>query len=738
MAGSNDTSVVDLSNCDREPIHIPGAIQPHGVLLAVSLPALTIAQTSDNVTTQLGLGIRSVLGHSLADVIGSPSAREVADALATDAWKERNPLRVTVRGRPFDGIVHISDGVGVLELEPSDGHTNVAPALRPVLTAIQRARTLEALLGTAVHEIKRLTHFDRVIVYRFGEEGHGSVDAEARNAALEPYLGLHYPASDIPQQARALYLKSWLRIIPDGRYAPSQLVPALRPDTGTPLDLSLSVLRSVSAVHLEYMANMGVRGAMSASLIVRDRLWGLVSCASHGGPHFVPYEIRSVVEIIARFVSLEIDTLAERGWAALRAEARRRRDTLTARVRESRHEEDLFVPLLAACQEVLHLVGATGAAAVVGGDVRVCGLAPPPPVVRAIASFLDASAGENVFATAALPKLLPAAAEAKDAASGVLSFALPGHPSRRLIWFRPELIRTVIWGGDPHKAAEVEAGARLRPRHSFALWKEEVGLTSRPWTELEVDAAADLRTTLIEIDLARQVARAEGAVRARDDLLAIVSHDLKNPLGVVSLQSSWLRSAATKRSGNGMTARELASAEQIYRAAARMNALIRDLLDAATIDAGGLHVHPALAPILDVVEENVAMVRPLADAKHVAICEEVCDGGTMRVDRERVFQVLSNLLGNAIKFTPNGGAVTLRVERRDGDLVFMIADTGPGICSDDLAHVFDRHWRKSTTGREGAGLGLYIAKGVVEAHGGKIWVESTPGVGSRFFFSLPA
>jgi two-component system, chemotaxis family, sensor kinase Cph1 len=267
--------MVDLTDCDREPIHTPGKIQPHGVLFVLSEPALTITQVSENVGDLLPVTVEDILGQPISKVIDPSSADEVRQVLLEERWYDANPLRCDAQGKRFDGIVHRHEGMAILELEPSLDPPQPSPPhhpFRPALLRMQRVSTLADLADVVVENMRRVTGFERVMFYRFHEDGHGSVDAEAKAPALETYLGLHYPASDIPAQARQLYLKNWLRLIVDGRATPARIVPSL----GAPLDLSFSVLRSVSPIHLEYMANMGVRASMSISIIVRGHLWGLI------------------------------------------------------------------------------------------------------------------------------------------------------------------------------------------------------------------------------------------------------------------------------------------------------------------------------------------------------------------------------------------------------------------------------------------------------------------------------
>jgi chemotaxis family two-component system sensor kinase Cph1 len=662
---------VDLTNCEREPIHIPGAIQPHGVLLALQEPALTVAQVSENIGDHLGLDIEDVLAGPLSAVLDETSIEQVRTALSQGRWEELNPLRLVAAGKLFD------------------------------------------------------------------EEEHGCVDAEAKEPALEPYLGLHYPASDIPRQARQLYLKSWLRIIPDARYVPARLVPALWPDTQAPLDLSFSVLRAVSPIHLEYLANMGIVASMSVSLIVRDRLWGLIACVNHSGPLAIPYELRSACEVLGRLTSLQIAALEEREAASRRASHRATQEALAEAMRAGDNTEDVLEALLARPAELLELVGAEGAAVVTAEELSTCGRTPSPALLGALASWLQERGDLAVFATASLPALFPAALEAKDVASGLLTFALPGAPPRRLLWFRPEIVQTVSWGGDPRKPVETDPGMRLHPRHSFDLWKEEVRLRSSRWTVGDIEDAEDLRHSAVEIDLERQVRRGQQAVRARDDVVAVVSHDLKNPVSVIQIQAALL----LRMTGHGDEERShrlRASAQRIQRSVDRMSSLIHDLLDLAKIEAGRVEVRCQPEDAGDMIEEALSMLRQLAETKRITITEELLPGTpAVSADRERIFQVLSNLVGNAIKLTPESGTVAVRVEPGANEVLITVANTGPGIPADQLPHVFDRYWQARRRSREGSGLGLHIAKGIVEAHGGRLWVESPPGAGARFMFTLP-
>jgi light-regulated signal transduction histidine kinase (bacteriophytochrome) len=367
------------------------------------------------------------------------------------------------------------------------------------------------------------------------------------------------------------------------------------------------------------------------------------------------------------------------------------------------------------------------------GKAVTAGRTPPPAFIQEIVKWLEDRT--SVFSSASLATQFPAAAAVKDLASGLLTFALPGQPLRRLLWFRPEIIRTVTWGGDPAKPVERDDSMRLQPRASFAAWKEEVRLQSHPWTDGDLAAAEDLRRYALEIDLERQVLRASRAVSARDEILAIVSHDLRNPLGVVQMDAADLKTLEIP-GDKELSSQLRASADRILRSVGLMSRLITDLLDMAKIDAGRLDLQKQPEPSRALVEGALSILEPLANAKQITIEKDLTEAPPVNADRERVFYVLSNIIGNAIKFTPERGRITLRTESRPGELLIIVDDSGPGIPSEERAHVFDRY-RRGHASREGTGLGLYIAKGIVLAHGGSIWAEAAAGGGSRFCLTLP-
>ena len=462
----------DLLGCADEPIRIPGAVQPHGALLAADDTG-TVVLHSANADDVLG---RTVSGAAMADLL---------DLAAVEPGL---PTRTVLGGRVFEVAVHRADGLLVSEWEPLDDAHAAGEVwhrrLPLVLQRLQDAPDLPSLCAALAREVRGLTGFDRVMVYRFDPEWNGEVVAEERRDDLEPFLGLRYPASDIPAQARALYLRNWLRLIPDARYTPVPLVPERNPLDGRPLDLGAAALRSVSPVHLEYLANMGVVASMSVSLVDRGRLWGLIACHHYAGAHRPTPADRVAAEFLGRTASLLLHTVVEEGDAARVLEVAERSARLVeALARTPRRPAAALVDA-----GVEHLVPAGGAAVRLDGRLVLLGSTPPAAQVAALLDGMP----DATTATDAVLTVVPDGGELVPTASGVLAVPVPG--SGWLAWFRPETLREVRWGGDPttQKLVDDRFGPRLSPRRSFAAWTQQVRATAAPWRQHEVAAAEQL------------------------------------------------------------------------------------------------------------------------------------------------------------------------------------------------------------------------------------------------------
>jgi light-regulated signal transduction histidine kinase (bacteriophytochrome) len=489
----------DLSNCEREQIQLAGSIQPHGALLVVREPDQIVVQESANAAAFLGLK-ESLVGQPLTAAKGDLAAR-----IRPHLGAALHVLPIAVRcqaGDPpaaFDVLLHRPPAEGlVVELERAGPPVDVAQPVMAALQTILAAPSLRVLCDETARIFKDLTGYDRVMVYRFDDQGHGEVLSEQRETHLEPYLGNWYPASDIPRIARLLYERNRVRVLVDVAYAPVPLVPRLSPITGRDLDMSLCFLRSMSPIHIQYLKNMGVAATLVVSLVVGGRLWGLVAC-HHYAPRLVHCETRAICELLAESVATRIAALE----SFLQAQAELSVRRLEQRMIEAiSREGDWRTALFDNSQSLLHPVGATGAALLFEDQVLTAGDVPGTTELRAIGRWLDAQPPAGVFATASLGLDAPAFANLKPTASGLLATPVSSAPGEYLLWFRPERIRTVTWGGNPFKAVVIgDDPSDLSPRRSFAQWHQLVEGTSGSWSPADLAAARLIGGTLTDVVL---------------------------------------------------------------------------------------------------------------------------------------------------------------------------------------------------------------------------------------------
>jgi light-regulated signal transduction histidine kinase (bacteriophytochrome) len=729
---------LDLSACELEPIHIPGSIQPHGVLLVVSEPALRVVQASANAASMFGLPEGSVLGAELSALFAAPGLSALERAIETP---DAAVISLMVGERRFWGLPHRSDAALVLELEP-DVETDAEVAVRSQaahrmaregLRKLGGAPSLGAFWTEVVGIVRAMTGFDRVMVYRLDEHDEsGEVIAEAKAEDLEPFLGLHYPASDIPAQARRLFLVNRLRFIHDVEAADSPLVPVDNPITKAPLDLTYSALRAASPVHREYLANMPVRTSMAMALPSGERLWGLVAC-HHRTPRLVPFWLRSICEFFASIAS----SMAEARLAHARLATRARtRDLLATLSRATGTLNALVEELVGPRHAALELVGAKGFAAAFVDRTVTTGTTPSVEQLKGLVAWLEGGLGAQVASSSSLSVEYSEAHAFSDIASGLIAVRVPGTDPVFLLWFRPEIVREVAWAGDPSRPAEEVAG-RISPRRSFERWKETVRLHAKPWEPWEIAAVTELRdfTLAIVAQRAEEVFRLNEQLKrmidGRDEFLSIASHELKTPMTTLRLHLELLRRLARKRP---IPPADLASrVEATERQVERLEELVHRLLDVSRIRAGGLEIDRREFDLGELVSEVVRRQRDCGVPMHV---DSV---GDLRGfwDRARIDQVVMNLVSNAIKYG-KGKRIDIRVEGSESKVICAIRDHGVGVAAADHEAIFERFARSANIGRyAGFGLGLWISRAIVEQHGGHIEIESALGQGSTFTIELP-
>ncbi|CCD96589.1 Bacteriophytochrome [Bradyrhizobium sp. ORS 375] len=537
---------IELTLCDSEPIHRPGAIQPHGVLLALEPTELRIMHAGGDTLGLLRRPVQTLLGENVARLFSADHMAQL-QALAAAASLPRAVHAFSVAAGSLAAtsadVTAFRDGAQlVLEIEPrrEQPPDNPLAAVRSMLRSVQQSEATPSFCQAVVDEVRRLIGFDRVMLYRFLNDGSGAVIAEAADAGVESFLGLHYPHSDIPKQARELYRTNWIRAIPDARYEAALILSLPDAPSSAPLDLSQSALRSVSPIHRQYLANMGVVASMSMSIIIRGQLWGLIAC-HHREPRYLPHGLREACELFAEMVSSQLEArLAAESFAIQKRSAAVHEELLNRLSQES----ELAAGLIRYRPNLLDLVPASGVALWIDGEFTNIEATPDRDEIEAIVGWLNATVKDGVFQTDRLPLIYPPAERFAAVASGLLALSVSKNPRDYVLWFRPELVRTVNWAGKPTKGGQGASDRQmLTPRTSFAMWQELVRLHASPWLEGEVEAAHRLRVALLEVVLRRidQLAREREVARQGQERLT-------RELNARLLQSERLAEALKKES----------------------------------------------------------------------------------------------------------------------------------------------------------------------------------------------
>ena len=513
MSVSPPFGQADLSNCERELIHLAGSIQPHGFLLVLDKADGAVLQASANASAMLGLDTTS------AELIGMPVNRLPGNLAALIRAYDADgigavpiPIRCHTElggsNQHWEGALHqIEPGWLIVELEPvveSGGavvHHEQAQLLQLVGSSVQRlsnAASLGVLADAAVQSFRDLIGYDRVMVYKFDADGHGKIISEARDPRLESLLGNHYPATDIPQRARELYLRSRVRVLVDVHYLPSQLQPEVLPNVGTvggPLDMSLSYLRSMSPLHLQYLKNMGVTATLVVSLVREGKLWGLIA-AHHYSARNVRFAVRAACDLLAEVVSTRIAAIENYAHAQVAVMVRRVEQRL---IEATSIEGDWRLALFRNPRTLLQPLEATGAALFTEGEVLTSGEVPSTAELRELQRWIDTQSFDSLFSCSSVGKANPALASLTPTASGVMAVKLSTQGSDYLMWFRKEQMLSVTWAGDPSKPMVNNDPLELSPRRSFAAWSEIVRGTALPWTSAEIALGRAIGLALVDI-----------------------------------------------------------------------------------------------------------------------------------------------------------------------------------------------------------------------------------------------
>lgn len=758
-----------LATCDSEPVQTPGCVQAHGALLVLRAESLTVAQASENTDAVLGHAASALLERPVSDVVGPDRQARLAAFLKSEPT-ERNPLYLfTIPGAgglALDVSVHTNGSAVLLEFEPAeDGGSGTSPAapdyyalIKKTVTRLQAASGLQQFCDMTTQEVRALTGMDRVMVYKFHDDGHGEVVAESRRDDLPSWLGLHYPADDIPRPVREVFKRLWLRPTPDVDVALAEMVPLVHPDSAQPVDMTHCALRGVSVMYTEYLKNIHVTAGVTMPIRRGDQLWGMIACHHYSGPRFLSYRLRAACEFVAQVVSLQHQAAEDKEHLRWQLQMEGVHRQLLAAVS---HDGDLS-QLVTGSPSLLDAVDAglaRGAAICQGGRWMCVGETPSEEQLDELAQWLLEkpefhSPTRPLFATDNLAAHYPGGEALLDVAAGLLALPLSRSQRSAVMWFRPQILRTLNWGGNPHDKPLVTGphGPRLSPRASFELFVESVRGHAQPWQSAELSSALRLRVLLMEHVVARseKLAALNAELLRSNDVLDsfsyVVSHDLKEPLRAINKQVKHLHDDAEQDAVHRRS-----KLESVMRLTERMDGLLDSLLHfsrvgRATLSLVDCDLNQVVAEALEMVGSRASdsgaefvLPRPLPHA----LCDWV-----------RCREIYVNLLSNSLKYNesarkrveigwiaPGEGSPDTAV-RPDahGQVVYYVRDNGIGIDPKHFEQVFRMfkrlHGRDAYSG--GSGAGLAIVKKLVELHNGCVWIDSARGQGATFYFTLPA
>lgn len=788
-----------IENCAKEPIHRLGFIQPHGFLIVFS-EKMKILGLSQNLTQQTGYNFDEMINKSISKLLGDSQTKFLKNKLEqaelqdkTTYYKTINPLRlfleINKEKLPFDGIIHKNNLGFILELEPVDTESrevvkdNFYQINKKSIIRFQHANTLTELYKVIVEEIRSITGFDRVMLYKFNKEYDGQIVAEIKREEMKPFYDLWFPSTDIPKQARELYLKNWLRLIVDTNYEPSPIL-VENSIKNEPLDLTYSTLRSVSPVHIQYLKNMGVGASMSISIVIDNQLWGLISC-HHNSAKKVDYSTRMTSEFFGQLVSLQIDRLQKNLIQYDRLEKR----ILSEGIIESLNEErNIYAGMIKKGNSFLQLLNADGFAIINFIEntrkIKKIGLTPTDEQIWQITNWLDKEYENKLFYSSCIKNDIPTIQLDTSVCSGLLSMTISKVDNSRLLWFRKELQQHIGWGGKPEKLV-VKQGDEfvLQPRNSFAKWNQKVEGHSKEWRTAEIDIAQNIQAKIFYLvtqnmneyreelrrkELEQQVQiRTEELTTTNEKLINeisqrekiafqlnegmrqleltnkelehfayVASHDLQEPLRAISSFSQLLE----KRYKRKLDKKADMYIGFIIEGSNRMKSLIMDLLLYSRLHRNETpHEEVNLSEIYQNAIKNLTLRIEETKAK-IELQNELPTSKLMG-NETKLTQLFQNLIGNSIKYrskeTPK---IKVAYKETEQYFEFTISDNGIGIdprFADRIFILFQRLHTKEEY--EGTGIGLALCQKIVEQHRGKIWLDTQKskfGIGTTIHFTL--
>jgi two-component system, chemotaxis family, sensor kinase Cph1 len=749
---------VSITNCVDEPIHIPGSIQPYGFLLGVEKEGFKIVYCSENCEDFLELTVPNILGKRLSNFFSAPELVDFNIYFSKHETALARPFVFTIKGKSYNTTAHQSKAYIVLEFEPFSNELLELPDLyihaKRFAYNTERVDNMKSLCQDVAEQTRAIIGFDRVMIYRFDAEYNGEVFAESKNANIEPLLGLHYPHTDIPAQARELYILNHVRMLVDAHYTPVPLFglneKAKEMET---LDLSLAALRSFSPIHIQYLKNMGVAATFSISLIHKGQLWGLIAC-HHYTPRHIPYYTRLAAHLQAIFLSSQIEVRQ----MADEFEQVKNTDKKIAEIHKILAGNNVDITENKNLILLKNLMNADAIIMSYSGKLYSEGQLPKQEIIKPFLQWLKTKQINGIYNTAMLINEYPEAAAFGSLITGVHYISLGKNNNNSIVWILQEVEKTVNWAGNPDKAiVKNEQTSQLTPRSSFDLWKQSVKHQSRPWRKAEKDAATVICSTIqheLHIKTLKEEERRYQNLniklqKANDELANmnwISTHDLKEPLRKIQIYASVILE-------NDNTTVPDSVKKNIVRmqtSANKMQILIDDL-----------HSYTKVISKEDrFTQVDLNEVLSEVSAELVDNLEE--KGGTLDIETLpiikgidfQIHQLFINLVTNAIKFSKANEVPLIKISFTTTFLPFamdstpesdakkyyycvMVSDNGIGFNENYKEDIFKIFHRLHTNEYKGTGIGLAICKKIMEVHDGFIEVSSEEGRGTNFALYFP-
>jgi len=724
---------IDLSNCDKEPIHIPGAIQSHGFLLVIDQQMKIRFQSEglNNFIPDVNPNLLDQFIEVLEPKLGLEPGfiAQLIKIGKQNNFENINPYTVNLGDGHYYLIISISADYYMLEFEPvaADSEPNLQNMVGSSVSEMLADKNLKVLLDNSAKQVKKIINYDRVMIYRFASDGHGEVVAEAKNDDLDPWVGLHYPAADIPKQARELYKLNLTRLIADVDAVPFKITAdsAKRP----PLDLTYSQLRAVSPIHIQYLKNMGVASSFSISLIYKGELWGLIACHNYT-TKFISYKSRTYAQLIGQILSSALEFRQDEENEFINKSFSTSLEKITKLLQENEFVEDA---LTQGRTMILSLTHAEGVVVNYNQKQTKIGRLPTDDQLRRLLEWAKDTIIDSIYYTDNLSAVYPPAADFIDVGSGILICTLSRELREFMIWFKPEKLQMVKWAGDPQKPVEFDPKGLsvISPRNSFAVWTQEVTGKSESWMQEEINSVIKLRDEIIYVVNQKAGAlrllneRLKDAYAELDTFSYTISHDLKNPLAVIK---SYTQLAKKDKNISPLTQNFLSRVED---KANRMTDMISEILEYSRIGRIELEFQPVYTgQLIDDLIKDLTFVYKDLDLEFI-----VGDTPEISGDPTMLSQVFANLISNAVKYSQHAKPAQVRISGKSTakETTYAISDNGMGIAAHDIPKIFELFNRlDSAKDIEGSGVGLAIVSRIIAKHNGRITVESELGKGSTF------